>query len=206
MPDPTSDSKPPEPNQLVPSDYFRRLQRDEICPAEMSLELDLGCGDGSFLMDLAAHHTDRHFVGVERLLGRVRKVCRKARKLGLANIEVLRLETLYTMQWLMPHDSIDRVHLLCPDPWPKKKHHKRRIMQAPFFEAVVDVLKPEGEFLFMTDDVEYFEWALEHTQNFDGLQCIDWAEDDFFYPKTDFQRQWEAEGKSMNRLRFVPVK
>lgn len=204
MPDPTSDSKPPEPNQLVPADYFVPLRREEICAEDVSLELDLGCGDGSFLLDLAEKYPDRHFVGVERLMGRVRKVCRKARQRGLENVEVLRLETLYTMQWLMPESSVDRVHVLCPDPWPKAKHHKRRIMQAPFFEAVCRVLKPEGEFLFMTDDEPYYEWAIEHTEAFDGLKRLPWEEDDFFYPKTDFQQQWEAEGKSMNRLRFVP--
>jgi len=200
--DPTSDSRPPEPNQLIPADYFRRLERSEICAEETPLEIDLGCGDGSFLLDLAGKYPTHHFIGVERLMGRVRKVCKRAIRQNLENVQVLRLETLYTMQWLLPKHSVDRIHLLCPDPWPKARHHKRRIMQEPLFQAITEVLKPEGEFLFKTDDLDYYEWAVEHTEAFSGFTRLDWNENDFFYPKTDFQRQWEAQGKKMNTLRF----
>jgi len=135
-------------------------------------------------------------------MGRVRKVCKRAMRQNLENVQVLRLETLYTMQWLLPKHSVDRIHLLCPDPWPKARHHKRRIMQEPLFQAITEVLKPEGEFLFKTDDLDYYEWAVEHTEAFSGFTRLDWNENDFFYPKTDFQRQWEAQGKKMNTLRF----
>ena len=90
---------------------------------------------------------------------------------------------------------------LCPDPWPKAKHHRRRLFQEPFLNAVVRVLKPGGEFLFKTDHEEYFEWSEEHLAAFDKLERLSWEEDDFFYPKTDFQIQWEAEGKSLQGLR-----
>ena len=203
MADPTADTRPPEPNQLLPEDYFCRLTPEQFNPSGALIELDLGCGDGSFLIDMAAHNPERQFVGVERLMGRVRKVCRKAQREGLENVRVLRLETLYTLQWLLPENSVDRIHLLCPDPWPKARHHKRRIMQEPFFKAVVKTLKPGGEFLFKTDDPDYAQWAEEHTAAFKEWTRKSWDQDDFFYPKTDFQRQWEAEGKSMFSLRFV---
>lgn len=185
----------------MPSDYFRRLEREEICAAGRPLEVDLGCGDGSFLMDMAEHHPEREFLGVERLLGRVRKVCRKATRRRLDHCRVLRLESRYVVEWLLPEEGVSRLHLLCPDPWPKARHHRRRVVQVDFLGAVKRVLEPGGEFLFMTDHEDYFLWAEEKVAEFSGFERLPWDEDTFFYPKTDFQELWEGEGKSMWRLR-----
>lgn len=193
--------RPAEPNELVPEDYFAEIKPGDFFSADAPLEIDLGCGDGKFTLEMAEHYPERNFLAVERLLGRVRKVCRKADRQGLQNVRVLRLETLYTLEWLLPKACVDRVHLLCPDPWPKAKHHRRRLFQTPFLDAVVRVLKPGGELLFKTDHDEYFEWSEEHLMNHPGLERLEWATDDFFYPKTDFQLQWEAEGKRLQGLR-----
>jgi len=193
----------PIPGELVPAHYFRQLDPAEMGRPGHPLEIDLGCGDGSFLMAMAAHHPDRDFVGVERLLGRVRKVCRKAQRQGLDNLKVLRLDSKYLVEWLLPPASVSRLHLLCPDPWPKAKHHRRRLVQVDFLEAVKRCLTDDGEFLFMTDHPEYHEWTQEKLDEFGGFKRIEWNEGSFFYPKTDFQMQWEAEGKRMFRTRCV---
>ncbi len=189
------------PGEFVPAHYFRRLEQEELLNGSRPLEVDLGCGDGTFLMEMAARFPERDFLGVERLLGRVSKVCRKSTRRGLGNLRVLRLESRYTVEWLLPPSSVSRLHLLCPDPWPKFKHHRRRLVQIDFLQAVWDVLVPGGEFLFMTDHEEYFAWAVEKEAAFGRFERLEWEEDTFFYPKTDFQQQWEAEGKSMFRLR-----
>lgn len=188
--------------EFVPPHYFRRLEPAELRRGDRPLEVDLGCGDGSFLLEMAAKHPERDFLGVERLLGRVRKVCRKLTRRRLDNARVLRLESRYTVEWLLPPGSISRLHLLCPDPWPKVRHHRRRLMQPAFLDAVRGTLEPGGEFLFMTDHEEYFEWAMERALGHAGFERLPWEEDTFFYPKTDFQVQWEAEGKRMFRLRL----
>lgn len=195
-------TRQPEDHEFMPADYFRRAEKAEIFQSDRPLEVDLGCGDGSFLLAMAGEYPDRNFLGVERLLGRVRKVCRRARKAGLDNVRLLRLESRYTIEWLLPESSVSRLHLLCPDPWPKSRHHRRRIFQLPFLEAVRKVLEPGGEFLFMTDHPEYFEWSEEIMEDCTILERLPWEENDFFYPKTDFQLQWEAEGKSMHRMRL----
>ena len=194
-------SRPTEPNELVPEDYFTELPVTDHFPGNAPLEIDLGCGDGSFVLGMAEHYPERNFLAVERLLGRVRKVCKRSHKMGLENLKVLRLESLYTLEWLLPESCVDRLHLLCPDPWPKARHHRRRLFQEPFLKAVVRVLKPGGELLFKTDHDEYFEWSEEHLAEFDQLERLSWEEDDFFYPKTDFQIQWEGQGKSLQALR-----
>jgi tRNA (guanine-N7-)-methyltransferase len=191
----------PPPCEFVPPDYFRRLERREIFPDEAPLEIDLGCGDGSFLVDLARALPGHRFLGVERLLGRVRKVCRKAKKAGLDNLRVLRLESRYTVEWLLPPASVHRLHLLCPDPWPKARHHRRRLVQPEFLAALAQVLEPGGEFLFKTDDAEYFEWTRDLLADHPGLEPLPWPDDAFFYPQTDFERQWLAAGRTIRRLR-----
>ena len=193
--------RPPMAGELVPAHYFRELDRTEFLRDGRPLEVDLGCGDGSFLVGMAQHHPERDFLGVERLLGRVRKVCRKITRNRLENARVLRLESRYTVEWLLPENSVSRLHLLCPDPWPKVRHHRRRLVQLDFLTAVRRALVPGGEFLFMTDHEDYFQWAEEKTAEFGGFERLAWEEDTFFYPKTDFQIQWEAEGKTMWRLR-----
>jgi len=189
--------------EFVPQDYFTRVDKADIFEREAPLELDLGCGDGSFLLGMGAHYPEHNFLGTERLLGRVRKVCRRADREGLDNVKVLRLDTSYTVRWLMPKDAFHRIHLLFPDPWPKKKHHKRRMVQTPFLEDVRQLLEPGGEFLFKTDHPDYFEQACEHIDAFEGLDEVEWPEDAFFYPETDFERLWKGEGKPIfcKRLR-----
>lgn len=189
--------------EFMPKDYFARLNPREIFGNDRPLEVDLGCGDGTFLVGMAEHYKEHNFLGVERLLGRVKKVAKKATRAELDNCKVLRLESKYTIEWLFPEASIDRLHLLCPDPWPKAKHHKRRLIQQEFLEVLFRVLKPGGEFCFKTDHQEYFEWVVEEMETFQKFQQLEWNEDSFFYPKTDFQQQWEAEGKSMYQLRFL---
>ena len=194
-------TRPAEPCEFVPDDYFARLPYGSIFENENPLEVDLGCGDGSFLLEMARHYLERNFLGVERLLGRVRKVCRKADRLGLTNLKVLRLESLYTVEWLLPENSVSRLHLLCPDPWPKAKHHKRRLVQQPFLNALHKTLAPEGEFLFKTDHPGYFEWAEEEIDRSPHFTRLKWNDDTFFYPKTDFQIQWESQGKTLQSYR-----
>ncbi|MEM6910266.1 MAG: tRNA (guanosine(46)-N7)-methyltransferase TrmB [Verrucomicrobiota bacterium] len=206
-PAPREEGPPPrasEAQEWLPQDYFRRATVEEIFPErpEAFLEVDLGCGDGRFLERMGAQFPERNFLGVERLLGRVRKVSRKAERAGLQNVKVLRLESAYAIEWLLPRASVNRLHLLCPDPWPKAKHHKRRLFQLAFLRSVAAVLKPGGEFCFKTDHLGYFEWAEEVLEDCSFLERLAWPSEAFFYAKTDFQELWEGQGKSLRRLRL----
>lgn len=192
--------------EFVPPDYFRVLERTEIFPDETRpLEVDLGCGDGAFLLAMAKKFPERDFLGVERLLGRVRKVCRKAAREGLPNLLVLRLESNYTVGWLLPRAGVSRLHLHCPDPWPKARHQNRRLVNGEFVSGLERVLAPGGEFLFKTDHAEYFEEACGEIGRSLRLEELDWPEDSFFYPRTDFEELWLGEGKTIQRRRWMRV-
>jgi len=191
--------------EFVPDHYFRRFDATALQRDGRPVEIDLGCGDGSFLLGMAERFPERDFLGVERLLGRVRKVCRKITRRNLTNARVLRLESRYTVEWLLPEQAVSRIHLLCPDPWPKLRHHRRRLVNHEFLSALHRALVDDGEFLFMSDHEEYAEWVVEKITGHPGFTIKSWDETDFFYPKTDFQLQWEAEGKSMHRIRAMRI-
>jgi tRNA (guanine-N7-)-methyltransferase len=210
-------SRPPEPSEFMPADYFCRHSSSDIFGNDYPLEVDLGCGDGSFLIEMAKHYPDRNFLGVERLLGRVRGVCKRIQELGLTNVKVLRLESQYTLEYLLEPHSVSRLHLLCPDPWPKARHHKRRLVQQKFLQILQKTLSPSGEFLFKTDHPEYYEWVLEQIEAFNDAKKkegergksftqFQWLKEDaegsFFYPKTDFERLWEKMNLDIHQLRL----
>ncbi len=204
----------PYPNEVYPTDWFRRLELGEVFERqEAPVEVDLGCGDGGFLLAMAEAYPQRNFLGVERLLGRVRKVCRGADKRGLTNVRALRVETTYAIEWLLPRAFADRVHLLFPDPWPKEKHRKHRLMlQAGFLRSVHHLLKPGGEFIFKTDHEDYFSEASAFVKE-EGLEWfvpIPWEEgesgkDPAFYAETDFERHWKTQGCTIQALRLKRV-
>ncbi len=188
---------------FVPNDYFCRVDPAEIFTRSAPLEIDLGCGDGAFLIAMAKQFPERNFLGVERLLGRVRKVARDICQAGLTNAKVLRLESQYTVEWLLAKQSVSRLHLLCPDPWPKLRHHERRLVQHDFLQALWELLENNGEFLFKTDHDEYYDWVCDEVKKFARFTELPWQENDFFYPKTDFQLLWESQGKRLQSLRCV---
>lgn len=193
----------PFPNEIYPANWFARMNPSDLFPGKRPLEIDLGCGDGSFLVRMADEYPDRNFLGIERLLGRVRKVNRKTVREGLSNARVLRADSNYAVNWLLPYECAERIHFLCPDPWPKKKHARRRQMcQLPFLQSLHTLLKKDGELLFMTDAQPYYDEALEVQEQCDFFEILPWGEGDFFYPKTDFEEQWLEEGRTMNRLRL----
>jgi tRNA (guanine-N7-)-methyltransferase len=190
---------------FVPPDYFRVLRRDEIFPDTLRpLEVELGCGDGSFFLGMAEHYPERDFLGLERMLGRVEKTLKKIAKAGLTNAKILRLESAYSTAWLLPTASVSRLHLLCPDPWPKKKHVARRLVnQQEFLDGLARILEPgTGEFLLKTDDAPYFEDALASMAARTDFERLDWPDDAFFYPTTDFESHWLAMGRSICRARW----
>lgn len=188
--------------EWFPDNYFARQDFKAAFPVEQPLEIDLGCGDGSFLIAMAKQYPERNFLGVERLLGRVKKVAKKIKREGLTNVRVLRLDTKYLVEWMLQPSSVYRMHLLCPDPWPKKRHHKNRFFQVKYLEIIHRALEADGEFLFKTDHDEYYEWALEELTKEHPLEELSWDEESFFYPKTDFQRLWESQGKSLKAIRL----
>src|SRR5678815_3058313 len=102
-----------------PPSIVERLTISQLFPHAQPTEVELGSGDGSFLVEYARRHPNRNFIGIERLLGRVRKLDRKGRRLGLMNLRGVQLESSYFLEYLWPKNAATAVHVYFPDPWPK---------------------------------------------------------------------------------------
>ena len=187
---------------VVLTDICRRLDWRELFGNEGPVEVDLGAGDGGFALEYARLHPEINLLAVERLLGRARKIEKRAARAGLRNVRVLRLEFGYTVRYLLPAESVSVAHILFPDPWPKRRHWPRRLMQPEFVCDVAAALRPGGELRFTTDHAPYFETASEAVREAKVLASApewDWSAD----PKTDFQRTFDAEGRATYRARWV---
>jgi tRNA (guanine-N7-)-methyltransferase len=133
------------------------LSVTEYFPKAQPLEIELGCGDASFLLNYAKAHPDRNFIGVERLGGRINKLDRKGRRAGLTNLRGVRIESGYFLEYLVPPRSASALHIYFPDPWPKRKHLKNRFINDRFPQIAQRVLTPNGIVYLRTDHEDYFE-------------------------------------------------
>lgn len=122
------------------------------------VEVELGCADAEFSFDLAALHPDWRVVGLEIREPCVARNRRRAAELGLANLQFAYCNLNVDLDRVFPPASVDRFHLLFPDPWFKERHHKRRVIEPGLVDTVADQLRPGGE-LHAASDV--FEVALE---------------------------------------------
>jgi tRNA (guanine-N7-)-methyltransferase len=166
------------------------------------VELDLGAGDGGFALAYAAAHPGINLLAVERLLGRVRKIEKRAARAAQNNLRVLRLEFGYAVRYLLPRGSVAVAHILFPDPWPKRRHWPRRLIQPEFVRDLAGALRAGGELRFTTDHAHYFETAQAAVEAAGVLRRVE--EWDFSGdPKTDFQKTFEAEGRAIWRARWV---
>ncbi len=187
-----------------PADYFTRAQMSDLFARPAPLEVDIGSGEGTYILTLAQRHPERNFLGIERLLGRVRKTCRKAARAGLTNLRMLRLEIAYALRYLLPPESVTVAHVLFPDPWPKRYHQSRRLIQDGFMEALHGILVPGGELRIKTDDEPYFLWMEKVLARAKGYERLDWP-DDLETPATDFEARFVAQGLPIYRARLRKI-
>src|SRR6266542_176933 len=130
------------------------LDLEKIFGRKAPLQVDLGCGEGSFLCALAQRLPDKNFLGIERLTGRIRSSARKGANLG--NVRLLQIESSYAVRYLLPAGSVETFYLLFPDPWPKRRHHRRRIVTQDFLNCVHTALEKNGLIYIASDHLDYF--------------------------------------------------
>jgi tRNA (guanine-N7-)-methyltransferase len=170
-----------------------RLDLAKLFPKSQPLEVELGCGDASFLVEYARRNPEKNFIGVERLLGRISKLDCKGHRAGLTNLRGVRIESSYFLQYLLAQHSASALHIYFPDPWPKKRHHKNRLISENFSTLACGALASGGKIYLRTDDRDYFVQMTEvfgADKNFKGIETpIELAE-----LPTDFEREFNQRG------------
>jgi tRNA (guanine-N7-)-methyltransferase len=180
------------------------LALGELFSKPQPLEVELGCGDASFLVELAQRHPDKNFIGVERLLGRIAKLDRKGRRAGLGNVRGVRIESGYFLQYLLSPHSASALHIYFPDPWPKTRHQKNRLINAQFPALARAALAPGGRIFLRTDDAPYFA---QMTEVFDGASGFEKVQTppELAELLTDFERDFHARGIKTLQAAYVSL-
>jgi len=180
-------------NLLVPlRTILAPLVLAELFAQPQPLEVELGCGDASFLAEYARCNPEKNFIGVERLLGRLQKLDKKGRRLGLKNVRGVRIESAYFLQYLLPAHAASALHIYFPDPWPKKKHRRHRLVNDAFPALARAALAPGGTVFLRTDDADYFQ---QMNEVFGAADFFEPAETPAALAEitTDFERDFNAQ-------------
>jgi len=177
------------------------LRLGDLFPKSQPLEIELGCGDASFLVELAQRRPESNFIGVERLLGRISKLDRKGRRAGLVNLRGVRIESAYFLQFLLPPHSVSALHIYFPDPWPKKKHRRHRLIGEKFPALARAALTPGGAVYLRTDDRDYLQ---QMAQVFDADKKFKEIQTpvELAALLTDFERDFNSRGVQTLRAAY----
>lgn len=200
--------------ELDYSRHFRTL--DELSvpwnPPELfgraaPLEVEVGSGKGLFLTSAARDCPEHDFLGIEVAQKYARFTAARLAKRGLTNAIAVHGDGLRLMRELISADSLFAVHVYFPDPWWKKRHHKRRVLNEPFLADVYRTLVPTGRLHFWTDVEEYFDATLEliaATTKFVGpLDVPEKAPEHALDYRTHFERRTRLHQKPVYRAEFV---
>lgn len=189
--------KHPEDSQI---EFFDERYELLTTDATGPVELDLGCGVGRFTTELARKFPERLILGADVMRGRLRKLIKRNARLGVPNCRVLRIEARLLVGRLLMDASLDRIHLLCPDPWPKGRHRGHRLLTSDFAMQLHRVLKPDGVFHFSSDDEAYCA-AVQRILTASGIfREFTPAPGETLDVYSDFELRWRSEGRRVTHL------
>lgn len=186
-----------------PQDLNKLLEEQ----AFSGIELEIGSGNGQFLIEVAKANPDKLVVGCEIDWIRIKKTVKRCEDRGLKNVRLHYGKAELFLEWFQP-ESMDKVYLNFPDPWPKKRHHKHRFLFDPkTLDKVHEKLKTQGRFYFVSDHQEYFFFGLEERLKVHkGLTCPfekGYVPELEGYFSTLYEEKFKSEGKPIYYTYFV---
>ncbi len=172
-----------------------------------SQHLEIGIGMGDALVEMAQVDPEGNYLGIDVHRPGLGSVMQKARARGLKNLRVMSADAITVLQKNLPDASLEAVYLFFPDPWPKRRHHKRRIVNATFAESIHRVLKPGGHFHMATDWQEYAQHMMDVMSMAPGFANIAGAERYVprpeYRPLTKFEQRGQRLGHGIWDLIFA---
>lgn len=162
--------------------------------------LEIGSGKGRFVVETATERPDRNLLAVEKSLHYHRVIVDRLTRRKLTNVRAINFDAFPVLEKMLPDGSISEIHVYFPDPWPRKKQQKRRIIRAEVLEQMKRVLTDEGWGIYVTDHREYFEAAAPVVESvFRSERRIPGPGDP---PRTNYEAKYRAEGRDIFEIRF----
>lgn len=164
------------------------------------LALEIGCGTGHFAVEQAGRQPGINFIAIDIYNKGCLKTCAKIDAAGLSNVRVMRVEARWLLDNGLQHESLAAVYINCPDPWPKKRHRSRRLVNREFLLALAHYLQPGGHFFFSTDFDNYAEDVAEHIRDLSGYRNAlpkDWVHALPDYPISKYMQRFLDKGQQI---------
>lgn len=212
------DLPPMDEGRFDPRGWFKPIAGSDAPDTSITrpLELEIGSGKGTFLAQHARLYPEVNFLGIEWAKSFCRYAADRARRHKLENVRMLRCDADMFIRHYMPDHVFSQVHIYFPDPWPKKRHHKRRLVQAGFLRELHRVLVPadpekgadSARIHLATDHADYFDWMQEHAAQVTDL----FDRQPFVSPRsagegelvgTNFERKYREEGRVFQGMVLV---
>jgi tRNA (guanine-N7-)-methyltransferase len=190
---------PPAAGLLDPSALFAGRKR--------AVWLEIGFGAGEHLAIQAEAHPEIGLIGCEVFENGIARLVAEIARRGLDNVRIFADDARLLLDALMPA-SLDRVFILFPDPWPKARHHKRRLVSTATLDRLAVLMRPEAELRLATDDRDYLAWMLERATRHPAFRWLahgpaNWRERPSDWPPTRYEEKALAAGRAPAFLRFA---
>jgi tRNA (guanine-N7-)-methyltransferase len=185
-------------NILRPEMWTQAIPIKDVFPDGHPLELDIGCGKGRFLLARAAANPEINYIGIDRMTGRIHKVDRRIARAELTNVRILHTEAAAAVQHLFPQSSVSAAYVFFPDPWPKRRHHRRRLFGSDFMDSLHRLLKADAVLHVATDHTDYFAHiakVITADPRFEPSEVIELREEE----RTDFEIIFLGNGEEISR-------
>jgi tRNA (guanine-N7-)-methyltransferase len=167
--------------------------------------VEIGFGMGIATAIIAGENPGKNYLGIEVHRPGIGRLLWEIEQRSLSNIRIIEHDAVEVFSRMIPPASIEAVHLFFPDPWPKKRHHKRRLVTRPFTETLAQRLRPGGYLYMVTDWEDYGNWALTELSASAGLSnsSADFAAPRDWRPKTKFEQKGLAKNHAVKELFFI---
>jgi tRNA (guanine-N7-)-methyltransferase len=191
--------------EILPGQVNGHFRFTDLFYRDGPVEIEVGIGKGRFVLQQAVDRPEVDFLALEWSLKHLRAAKDRALRRQLSNIRFYRADARHVVAELLPESSVARVHVYCPDPWPKKRHHKRRFFTPDTAGHIERILEPGGFLNVSTDVFEYFERARHILTDHTNLVA---AEDPLFpletaAGKTNYEVKYLAHGRIINRASYM---
>lgn len=172
-----------------------------LFPAGGAVEIEIGSGDGTFLMARARRHADRNVLGIERSPSKAKRIEERLRKLGAPNVRLIQADAACVIGTMLPDASVAAYHVYFPDPWPKRSHAGRRIFRPALVDGLARTLQPGGRLFLATDVASYASVAYGLVRAHPSFAEV---QTDGNHPglTTAFARKYRAAGRALYAYTF----